>query len=169
LEIDPAKIRLITGEKYDEDCTYDGRHLFGPAIAIASLSGEPYDVGKDPNLREQLEKLEIKQPRIEGNRILEAMVLSVEHYGNVVLNIRKEDLHGLNHLGVRFYGTEFPYGKAYSDGVRNQNGLVAVIDSSGTLELAQFQGNLIQWLESQRPEIEIKSGSVVKELEVILQ
>lgn len=70
--------------------TFHGRDLFSPAAAHLALGVSPADLGPpiDP---QALVRLDVPEPEVGQNRI-RAVVLYVDHFGNMQLNLRRHDL-----------------------------------------------------------------------------
>src|SRR5215211_2741794 len=70
--------------------TFHGRDLFAPAAAHLALGVDIAELGPpiDP---EALVRLELPEPRLDGEH-LEAVVLYVDRYGNMQLNLTREQL-----------------------------------------------------------------------------
>jgi hypothetical protein len=70
--------------------TFHGRDLFSPAAAHLALGVAPGDLGPpiDP---EELIRLDLPEPEIRNARI-RATVLGVDRFGNIALNLRRDQL-----------------------------------------------------------------------------
>jgi hypothetical protein len=70
--------------------TFHGRDLFSPAAAHLALGVSPGDLGPpiDP---EELIRLDLPEPEIRNARI-RATVLGVDRFGNIALNLRRDQL-----------------------------------------------------------------------------
>jgi S-adenosyl-L-methionine hydrolase (adenosine-forming) len=70
--------------------TFHGRDLFSPAAAHLALGVEPARLGPpiDP---QALVRLDLSEPEVGQNRI-RAIVLYVDHFGNMQLNLKRTDL-----------------------------------------------------------------------------
>jgi S-adenosylmethionine hydrolase len=92
--------------------TFHGRDVFAPAAAHLALGVQPAALGPavDP---ERLVRLEVPEPRVDANGV-EAVVLYVDRYGNMQLNltVRDVELIGIDPgtrvefelQGERYYG-----------------------------------------------------------------
>ena len=74
--------------------TFHGRDLFSPAAAHLSLGLELAELGP-PIAAETLVRLDIPQPAIDGGAA-QAAVLYVDRYGNIQLNLNREDMEALD-------------------------------------------------------------------------
>ncbi|MFL5923545.1 MAG: S-adenosyl-l-methionine hydroxide adenosyltransferase family protein [Gaiellaceae bacterium] len=80
--------------------TFHGRDLFAPAAAHLSLGVEPAALGPpiDP---QALVRLDVPEPEVGQNRI-RAVVLYIDHFGNIQLNLKRRDLEAAGVLpGVK--------------------------------------------------------------------
>jgi S-adenosylmethionine hydrolase len=70
--------------------TFHGRDIFAPAAAHISNGVAPSELGPPVDPAE-LERLDIPEPEI-GSRRIRASILYIDHFGNVQLNLRREEL-----------------------------------------------------------------------------
>jgi S-adenosylmethionine hydrolase len=124
--------------------TFHGRDLFSPAAAhlAAGVALEKLGPPVDP---EQLVRLEIPQPEVGQNRI-RAIALVVDRFGNIALNLRREQLAEaelapgtrveLTCHGERFYAV---FARTFADAQRGS--LILYEDSYGSLALAVSRGS----------------------------
>ena len=129
--------------------TFHGRDLFAPAAAhlAAGVALEELGPPLDPD---ELVRLEIPQPEVGQNRI-RAVALAVDRFGNVALNLRREQLEQaqlvagarieLNTSGDRFYAV---FARTFGDAPRGS--LILYEDSYGSLALAVSRGSAAQLL-----------------------
>ncbi len=114
--------------------TFHGRDIFGPAAAHLSLGVEPGAFG--PTLENFL-KLKLPAPLFKGG-VLVGEVIHVDGFGNLITNIKREDI--LDNLGpgavlVRIKGAGIKgILKTYSD--ISDGGPGVVIGGSGRMEVA---------------------------------
>jgi S-adenosylmethionine hydrolase len=81
--------------------TFHGRDLFAPAAAHLALGVEPAELGP-PLALDALVRLDIPRPEIAGGVVL-AAVLYVDRFGNMQLNLTREDLESVGVApGTRF-------------------------------------------------------------------
>jgi hypothetical protein len=129
--------------------TFHGRDLFAPAAAhlAAGVALEELGPPIDP---EALERIEIPQPEVGQNRI-RATAVVVDRFGNVALNLRREQLGDaelgagtrveLISRGERFYAVS---ARTFADAPRGA--LILYEDSYGSLALAVSRGSAAQLL-----------------------
>ena len=121
--------------------TFHGRDIFAPVAAHLWQGMSLERVGPEVH---ELELLNIERPHFLGQGGIEGQVLYIDHFGNVISNISAEDLTAvprpaevLNvHVGPLRVG---PLHTTYGDVQPGE--VVAVIGSTGMLEIAINQGN----------------------------
>ncbi|MBI5237350.1 MAG: SAM-dependent chlorinase/fluorinase [Deltaproteobacteria bacterium] len=119
--------------------TFHGRDIFGPAAAHLSLGLDPIEAGRE--VSGVLVSLKIPQPKKKG-RVIRGEVIHIDSFGNLIVNIKSEDIERLSAKqvsasikGAVLKGIKKTYGLA------KQGSLLALIGSSGFLEIAVNQGN----------------------------
>jgi S-adenosylmethionine hydrolase len=129
--------------------TFHGRDLFSPAAAhlAAGVALEELGPAVDP---EELVRIEIPQPEVGQNRI-RVVVLGVDRFGNVSLNLRREHLEHaelaagtrveLTCRGDRFFAVS---ARTFADAPRGS--LILYEDSYGSLSLAVSRGSAAELL-----------------------
>ncbi|MDQ3573216.1 MAG: SAM-dependent chlorinase/fluorinase [Actinomycetota bacterium] len=128
--------------------TFHGRDLFAP-VAAHLAAGRPLAVAGEPLDPGELLKLDLPSPRLEDGALL-VHVLYADHYGNLILDARPEDLEGApGAISVSTGGTSFAaaQGRTFADGA---GGLVVYHDSSGRLGLALDGGSAARHLGAGR-------------------
>jgi S-adenosylmethionine hydrolase len=81
--------------------TFHGRDLFAPAAAHLALGVEPAQLGP-PLALDALARLDIPRPRVHEGRV-DASVLYVDRFGNMQLNMTRDDLDSIGIVpGTRF-------------------------------------------------------------------
>jgi len=132
--------------------TFHGRDLFAPAAAHLAAGVPPAELGP-PLAPEELVRLEIPSPDIGQSRI-RATALAVDRFGNVALNLTREQLDltelgagsrlELTSRGERFYAVS---ARTFADAPRGQ--LILYEDSYGSLALAVSSGSAAQLLHAE--------------------
>jgi S-adenosyl-L-methionine hydrolase (adenosine-forming) len=129
--------------------TFHGRDLFSPAAAhlAGGLALEKLGPPVDPD---ELVRVEIPPPEVGQNRI-RAVVLSVDRFGNLALNLQREHLEHfelaagtrleLTSRGERFYAV---FARTFDDAPRGS--LILYEDSYESLALAVSRGSAAQLL-----------------------
>lgn len=140
--------------------TFHGRDIFAPVAAHLSIGVEPHKMGPpitDPvplNLPRSKEK--------EG--VLTGQVIRVDHFGNLITNIQREDL-------TRFLGSKTPIirlGDLIIEGVHTtytegkEGEMFALIDSSDALEIAVNMGRACDRIGMRAEEIVGMEVEVIK-------
>ncbi|MCL4458254.1 MAG: SAM-dependent chlorinase/fluorinase [Nitrospirae bacterium] len=132
-----VKVINITEEKYmlsKTSATFQGRDVFAPAAAW--LSGG-IELGKFGSKIDDYRKFEIPAPEVKKDSIL-GEVIYIDRFGNVITNIRKDDIFRLGEESGEQYYAEIK-GKAvrsvrhYSQAV--DKSLHCLINSSGHMEI----------------------------------
>jgi hypothetical protein len=124
--------------------TFHGRDVFAPAAAHLANGIDPADFG--PELpADQLQPLALPSPRLHDNHY-HAVVLHVDRFGNLQLNVRPEDLGGVGLqpgglLEVRIEGNRalVRFGETFSSVPEGE--LVVNRDSHGLLTIAVNKGS----------------------------
>jgi S-adenosylmethionine hydrolase len=137
----PTRIVELTNDEYwlpEVSQTFHGRDILAPVAAQLSLGLEPERLG--PAI-DQLQMLDWPEPSRSGNRI-DGQVLWIDRFGNAITNITSGMLAdgGSNCVRIQCAGREITdlvnvYGN------RKQGELIALIGSSGYLELAVVDGS----------------------------
>jgi S-adenosylmethionine hydrolase len=129
--------------------TFHGRDLFSPAAAHLAVGVALEELGPplDPD---ELVRLDLPQAEVGQNRI-RAVALVIDRFGNVALNLRRDDLEhaGLSpgtrvelvSRGERFYAV---FARTFGDAPRGS--LILYEDSYGSLALAVSRGSAAQLL-----------------------
>ena len=129
--------------------TFHGRDLFAPAAAhlAAGVALEELGPPLDPD---ELVRLEVPEPEVGQNRI-RAVALVVDRFGNVALNLRREQVEHaelapgtrveLTCRGDRFYAV---FARTFGDAPRGS--LILYDDSYGNLALAVSRGSAAELL-----------------------
>ncbi len=114
--------------------TFHGRDIFAPVAAHLSLGIPPNEFGE---ATDSLLALPIPRPRLEKNGEIVGHVIHIDHFGNLITDVRRDDLPAgkvsINIAGHRINGLS----KSYADG----NNLLAIIGSSDRLEISLRNGD----------------------------
>jgi S-adenosylmethionine hydrolase len=113
--------------------TFHGRDVFAPVAAHLSRGVPPHRMG-DPV--EELVCLDLLRPETHGGMV-EGQIIFVDHFGNLVSNIRSSHLSG--------GGVEVEVGGTVVSGLSRTyaetEGVAALVGSHGYLEVAERNGN----------------------------
>ncbi len=118
--------------------TFHGRDIFAPAAAHLALGVAPEQFG--PAIEEPV-KLSGPRVRHEGGAVVGEVVFA-DHFGNLVTNLDVDDLPPVDRSQVKVMvggKTLLPLRSSYADVAVGQ--LVAVVGSSGYVEVAQREGS----------------------------
>jgi len=131
-----VRLRARTGNGTPSD-TFHGRDIFAPAAALLAR-GESLESLGEPT--RQAVRLHMPRPRHESNRVT-GQVVSLDRFGNLITNIHRRDLDALGaQLDIRVGTTRIPrLVRTYDDGTMGE--ALALVGSSGYLELAVVQGH----------------------------
>jgi S-adenosylmethionine hydrolase len=112
--------------------TFHGRDIFAPVAAGLSLGISPFEFG------EKINSLHLLDP--DGNVI--GQVLHVDRFGNLITNIRSNNLRGKN-ITIDVGGRRI---QGMSDYYAQGEGIMAVVGSSGYLEISLRDGSACDFL-----------------------
>jgi S-adenosylmethionine hydrolase len=115
---------------------FHGRDIFAPAAAHLAAGVSPEDLGApidDPV------RLTLPQPQRTTSG-WQGEVMHIDHFGNLITNLDDGRLAGAHIAVVRLKGAEIP-GLVKTFGERPIGTLAAMIGSSGTLVVAEVNGN----------------------------
>lgn len=128
--------------------TFHGRDIFAPIAARLSLGTPAAELGNEVRSWIRLDTLE---PEIEEG-VIKARVISVDHFGNLVSNLSRDDfvrLAGSRPFRISVGGAVLKgIARSYSD-VR-EGEVLALFGSSGLLEISVRNGDCRQQLQVTR-------------------
>jgi S-adenosylmethionine hydrolase len=93
---DKVKVRAITAERYFRkpvSRTFHGRDVFAPSAAHVAAGVAPARFGK--LVQDYLRRDDFGRPARTGKHVWTGAVLHIDHFGNVVTNVRMEDAPGM--------------------------------------------------------------------------
>jgi S-adenosylmethionine hydrolase len=132
--------------------TFHGRDLFSPAAAHLALGVEPAELGP-PLSPDALVRLDIPSP-VVADGVVDASVLHVDQFGNMQLNLTREDLDRvgivpgtrfeLELAGERYYATA---ARTYADARPGE--IVLYEDSYGNIAVAINRGSAAEMFSAQ--------------------
>jgi len=120
--------------------TFHGRDIFAPVAAGLSLGISPYEFGEKIN---SLHVLPIAKPLVDADGNVVGQVLHVDRFGNLITNIRSDNLPGKN-VTIEVGGRRI---QGMSDYYAQGEGIMAVVGSSGYLEVSLREGSACAFLE----------------------
>jgi len=119
--------------------TFHGRDIFAPVAAGLSLGISPYEFGEKIN---SLHILSIPKPSLDPDGNLVGRVLHIDRFGNLITNIRNNDLPGKDvTVDVAGYCIQ-----GISDYYAQDKGVMAIMGSSGYLEVSLRDGSACDFL-----------------------
>jgi S-adenosylmethionine hydrolase len=130
--------------------TFHGRDIFAPVAAHLAAGVDPEKMGTP---LKNLTMLPIKDPSFASGTI-SVQVLHVDHYGNIVLNLRSDsDIAtkfkegNLVKISIGKESYSGPLVKTYNDGEKGR--LILLYGGSGLLEIAKNQGSAIKDMKAE--------------------
>ncbi len=153
-----ALVIHLTNKKYflpDISTTFHGRDIFAPVAAYISKGVEITDMGV---LIDDPVRIELKKAVFERDKII-GQAIRTDRFGNIITNISKEDL-------LHFFGDTSQL-EVYIDGIKIPNisrcysevdlgEFLALIGSSGLLEISVNMGNAFKLLNKELKNIKIE-------------
>ena len=119
--------------------TFHGRDIFAPVAAGLSLGISLYEFGEQIT---SLHVVPIPKPSFDLRGNLVGHILYVDHFGNLITDIKGSDLPGKDAIievaGDRIQGISSYYAQS--------EGLMAILGSSGHLEISLKNGNACNFL-----------------------
>lgn len=137
-------VELVNGayHRLPVSMTFHGRDVFGPVAAHLSAGIDPDLFGRRIDGIVSLSTPEA----VKGDGAVEGVVVYADSFGNLVTNIRGEDVDARNHE-VHIKGEVIDVVKG-GYGLCPEGALVAVIGSSGFLEIARNMGSAVAFLSA---------------------
>jgi S-adenosylmethionine hydrolase len=135
--------------------TFHGRDIFAPVAALLSLGFPPIDFGEAVT---SVAMLPLPQPYERPNGSLVGHILHIDSFGNLITNIKGDNLPQTKQAITIEVGNQIIPGlsSTYAEG----RGLLALIGSSGYLEIAVKGGSAHALLESKvGDEVRVKQQS----------
>jgi S-adenosylmethionine hydrolase len=120
--------------------TFHGRDIFAPVAAGLSLDISPYEFGEKIS---SLHVLPIAKPLFDPDGNVLGQVLHVDRFGNLITNIRSNNLPGKN-IMIQVGGRCV---QGMSDYYAQGEGIMAVVGSSGYLEISLRDGSACDFLD----------------------
>jgi S-adenosylmethionine hydrolase len=138
----PSQVIEVTNPLYFVPAispTFHGRDILAPVAAHLSLGLNPKRLG-DP--LESLEMLPFPRPAVQPGQIA-GQVIQIDSFGNLITNITSDECAAVPtpELATVQCKSAQTTGLVHTYGSRPRGSLVAVVGSSGRLELAIVQGN----------------------------
>jgi len=142
--IDAAFDVSETAVRVGDSDTFHGRDVFSPVAAELAAGAAPGELGEPVGFRE-LVTLELPEPVITPDRV-DANVLYLDQYGNVILNLHEEALDGTFFglgktvwLETSMQKMTVPVGRTFADVPAGET--VLFTDSTGYLAVAVNRGS----------------------------
>jgi S-adenosyl-L-methionine hydrolase (adenosine-forming) len=119
--------------------TFHGRDIFAPVAAGLSLGISLYEFGEKIN---SLHVLAIPKPSLDLDGCLVGQILHIDRFGNLIANIKSNNLAGRN-VVVEVGGQRI---QGISDYYAQKEGVMAIVGSSGYLEISLRDGSACDFL-----------------------
>ena len=133
--------------------TFHGRDIFAPVAAALSLGFPPIEFGEPIA---SVEMLPMPQPYKRADGSLLGHILHIDSFGNLISDIRSDDLPKNGRMVIIEVGGELIYGLSHT--YAQGSGLLALIGSSGYLEISLKGGSASSILDAQiGDEVRLKS------------
>lgn len=129
--------------------TFHGRDLFAPAVA-SLLCETPLEDFTRKLSKKFLKKLNFKLPE-KTKEGLKLDIWYVDHFGNLITNLHKDEIKDKKGIKVLVDGKEVPLVKTYGYGKPGE--IIALFGSEGLLEIAVNRGSAERLLR--KPKIEV--------------
>lgn len=137
--IEQARLRSLGIDHLS--ATFHGRDLFAPLAAeLAAGRVTPSALGAPT--RDYVPSL-IEPPERRGSE-LHGVVITTDHFGNLITNIESAELAAFHRPEVRAAGHRIPLGRTYGDVAPGE--LLALVNSFDVLEIAAAEQNAAQLL-----------------------
>ena len=123
--------------------TFHGRDIFAPVAAHLSLGSLPTDFGETIT---SLTMLPLPRPYQAADGTLTGHILHIDNFGNLITNIKSDDLPQTNQAITIEVGQQSLTGlnRTYGEG----RGLLALLGSGGHLEVSLKDGNASAFLDA---------------------
>lgn len=115
--------------------TFHGRDIFAPCAAHLSRGVKPYEFGNEINDFVVLAK---RNPRRISNNVTEAEIIFIDRFGNLITNLKAEDLPDKFYLEINNRKIEKLRG-FFAEAEPGE--LFMIMGSAGFLEIAAFQNS----------------------------
>jgi S-adenosylmethionine hydrolase len=119
--------------------TFHGRDVFAPVAAGLSLGISLYEFGEKIN---SLHVLPVPKPSLDPDGNLVGQIIHIDRFGNLIANIRSSSLPGKN-VAIEVGGQRI---QGISDYYAQKEGVMAVVGSSGYLEISLRDGSARDFL-----------------------
>ncbi|MCO4099706.1 MAG: SAM-dependent chlorinase/fluorinase [Gemmatimonas sp.] len=130
--------------------TFHGRDVFAP-VAARLACGAPLEQIGEPYAGAV--RLRTPPPRRDAHGLLHGEVLTLDRFGNIITNLMTRDVSGMVKICGRAARLVRTYGEA------SPGELVALVGSSGFVEIAVREGSAAQLLGVERGAVVVLSGA----------
>lgn len=142
-------VRVLSNQAYQLDelsHTFHGRDIFAPGAAALANGIAPEDLGRR---LEHWQRLSVPKVKMEQG-VINGEVVFIDHFGNLITNITGDVVAG----GIKSIriGEKTIQRMATTYGMAAPGELIALVSSSGFLEIAEVNGNAAKRLNMGRGE-----------------
>jgi S-adenosyl-L-methionine hydrolase (adenosine-forming) len=140
-----VSIYELTNKKYFAEnisTTFHGRDIFAPVAAHLSLGVEPDEFGNE--IKDFL-RLEIDPPRPIANQTIEAKIIHIDRFGNLITNLKPEDLP--ENFVLEIGGKTIDRKKSFYAEAETDE-IFAIFGSAGFLEIAAKENSASKLLNA---------------------
>ncbi|HEX8736576.1 MAG TPA: SAM-dependent chlorinase/fluorinase [Pyrinomonadaceae bacterium] len=143
----PRRFRVfeLTNGKYfaaEVSRTFHGRDVFAPVAAHLSKGVEPEEFGREIK---DFVRFEIAKPRQISPRETEAEIIHVDYFGNLITNLKTEDLPAKFAVEVNETRIE-KHQKFYAEAAEGE--IFSIFGSAGFLEIVAFRDSAARLLKA---------------------
>lgn len=149
-ESNDFRVFELTNKKFfaaDISNSFHGRDIFAPAAAHLSKDVNPSEFGREIKDFEQFEEM---RPRKISDTEIEAEIIEIDRFGNLITNLKREDLP--ESFALEIGGTRIEKLQTYFAEAEKAE-VFMIFGSAGFLEVAAFQDsakNLLQAAAGQK-------------------
>jgi S-adenosylmethionine hydrolase len=153
LEI-PTQIFHLTNRQYFRhpvSATFNGRDVFAPVAAALSKGVEPDELGSQVT---EMFRLPPLRPEISGDGRIKGRIIHIDHFGNCVTNITRQELKAEAIAGgakVQVKGKQVKSFRSYfAEHTGSREKVFAIWGSAGFLEIAASNDSAARLLKGRR-------------------
>ncbi len=146
-----ARVFRITNDRFfrhPTSTTFHGRDIFAPVAGALSRGVLPIELGEEIT---DFVKFEAAKPHQLDEQTIQARIIHIDHFGNCITNLRREDLPQNFHAGSltaeinhqKIFRMQTFFAQAVRDGE-----LFMIFGSAGFLEVVAFQKSAADILQA---------------------
>ncbi|RLF50313.1 MAG: hypothetical protein DRN11_04860 [Thermoplasmata archaeon] len=127
---------------------FHGRDVFAPTAAKISLGKKACRLGRKIN---EYVNLDFEEAIVKGGKI-EGKVIFIDRFGNIITNVKKEQIKE-KEFRVRIGEIEKDVNLYPSYGYARKKEILAVVSSSGFIEIARREGNAAEYFNAKEDKL----------------